>query len=177
MGAALRKRKQKSAPWFDARVERYTPNRLMAPLQKEFGFTLDACATDESAKCARYFTRKENGLVQPWAGERVWCNPPFNDIRSWVGKAWMEMALGEVKLIAMLLPVWTDRSWWTDLVEPYRDSRVSRNGFRLATRFIPGRVRFGNPDDLEGLEVGQPNFWCCLLVWEKAARSVKTLSR
>lgn len=166
MPSVVRKRRAPSLPP-DPRIERYTPPWLMRSLNQEFEFTLDVCATSESAKCSRYFTRKENGLVQPWAGERVWCNPPFDDIRNWVGKAWMETALGKVELVVMLVPTWTDRAWWADLVEPYRDSRMRQNGFRLATRFLQGRVRFGNPSDPEGLEAGQPNFWCCLLIWKK----------
>jgi site-specific DNA-methyltransferase (adenine-specific) len=35
-------------------------------LDREFSFTLDVAATVENAKCSVFFTRKENGLAQPW---------------------------------------------------------------------------------------------------------------
>jgi site-specific DNA-methyltransferase (adenine-specific) len=37
---------------------------LFAELDREFGFTLDACATADNAKCPRFFDRKADGLVQ-----------------------------------------------------------------------------------------------------------------
>jgi hypothetical protein len=63
-------------------------SELFARLDAEHGFTLDACATAANAKCAAYFTRKEDGLRQPWTG-RVWCNPPYGrEIGLWLAKAW-----------------------------------------------------------------------------------------
>ena len=38
-------------------VEWSTPQEVFEELDKEFDFTLDPCATDENAKCDRYFTR------------------------------------------------------------------------------------------------------------------------
>ena len=54
-----------------------TPQNLYDELDAEFGFTLDVCATQENAKCERFFTKEQDGLVQSWKGERVWCNPPY----------------------------------------------------------------------------------------------------
>jgi phage N-6-adenine-methyltransferase len=53
-----------------------TPDDLFATLNGEFRFTLDACASAANAKCARFYSRTDNGLAQPWYG-RVWCNPPY----------------------------------------------------------------------------------------------------
>lgn len=52
-----------------------TPPEFFAALDAEFHFTLDACATSDNAKCARYYTPDENGLSQNWSKETVWCNP------------------------------------------------------------------------------------------------------
>ncbi|MGI8962724.1 MAG: DNA N-6-adenine-methyltransferase, partial [Bryobacteraceae bacterium] len=46
-----------------------TPKWLFQALDREFRFTLDPCSTDQNAKCAKHFTRKENGLIQPWHEE------------------------------------------------------------------------------------------------------------
>lgn len=35
------------------------------------GFTLDAAAAPHNAKCAKFYTREQNGVEQPWSGERV----------------------------------------------------------------------------------------------------------
>lgn len=45
-----------------------TPQDLFDMLNVEHSFTLDVCATDENAKCANYFTVKQDGLKQTWGG-------------------------------------------------------------------------------------------------------------
>jgi site-specific DNA-methyltransferase (adenine-specific) len=45
-----------------------TPQDLFDELNREFGFTLDVCATPENAKCADYFTKEQNALDQVWGG-------------------------------------------------------------------------------------------------------------
>lgn len=64
-----------------------TPQWLFDDFNAEFGFTLDACALPSNAKCAKYFTPEVDGLAQDWAGEVVWCNPPYGrEIGKWVKK-------------------------------------------------------------------------------------------
>lgn len=46
----------------------YTPQELFDELDKEFHFTLDPCATAESAKCDLYFTIQNDGLQENWGG-------------------------------------------------------------------------------------------------------------
>ena len=43
-----------------------TPQGFFDELNEEFGFTLDAAATDKSAKCPVYFTPDTDGLKSPW---------------------------------------------------------------------------------------------------------------
>lgn len=45
-----------------------TPQKYFDELNMEFGFNLDPCADDENHKCEKYFTIKENGLIQNWGG-------------------------------------------------------------------------------------------------------------
>ena len=45
-----------------------TPQELFQKLDAEFHFNLDPCANDLNHKCARYFTKAENGLLQKWGG-------------------------------------------------------------------------------------------------------------
>lgn len=43
-----------------------TPQAFFDELNREFHFTLDAAATDKSAKCPAYFTPETDGLKSPW---------------------------------------------------------------------------------------------------------------
>ena len=70
-----------------------TPAALFDSLDRLFGFTLDACATPENAKCSRFYTREQDGLSQPWDGI-VWCNPPYRGLGKWVRKAFEESQNG-----------------------------------------------------------------------------------
>lgn len=65
-----------------------TPQELFDELNAEFHFTLDPCATPETAKCAKFYTEKDDGLAQDWTGETVFCNPPYSDQQQteWVKK-------------------------------------------------------------------------------------------
>lgn len=43
-----------------------TPQDFFDRLNEEFHFTLDAAATDKSAKCSAYYTPETDGLKSPW---------------------------------------------------------------------------------------------------------------
>lgn len=88
-----------------------TPDPLYLKLHLEFGFTLDPCCLPETAKCEKYYTPVENGLIQPWAGESVFMNPPYSrgNIDLWVAKMANEI---EAKTRVALLPVSTSADWY-----------------------------------------------------------------
>ena len=76
-----------NALFSSATVEWETPQALFDKLNAEFQFTLDPCATDENAKCAKYYTIKQDGLKQDWTGETVYCNPPYGrEMPAWIKK-------------------------------------------------------------------------------------------
>lgn len=108
-----------------------TPPELFAALDAEFAFTLDPCATEATAKCARYFTEDVNGLEQDWGTERVFMNPPYGrEVYAWTRKARESAAAGA--LVVGLLPASTDLAWWhDDVIAPAAE-----------VRYIRGRVRF-----------------------------------
>lgn len=139
-----------------------------APLHERFRFTIDAAAAPHNARLERYWTREDDALSQSWAGERVWCNPPYSDIGAWVSKAWAEWCcpLDEMaELIVMLLPAnRTEQRWWQDFVEPFRDH--APNGLkRVTVEFLPGRMRFDRPGAVIGPKGDRPPFGCCLVIW------------
>ena len=86
-----------------------TPQHLFDKLSELVGgFTLDPCATPANAKCERFFTKEDDGLVRSWAGERVLVNPPYGrEIVTWVRKAYTESIMGGA-LVVCLLPARTD---------------------------------------------------------------------
>ncbi len=142
--------------------DRETVPEDFAVFDRRFEFSIDAAASDHNHKCERYFTAEDDGLRQPWEGERVWCNPPFSNIEPWVRKAWAEVA---ADVIVMLLPAnRCEQPWWQSLVEPYRDG-----GGRLTTEFLPGRMRFMAPGDGRVRPKSGPPFGCVLLIWADPA--------
>lgn len=109
-----------------------TPQNLFNKLDKEFNFTLDVCATDETAKCNNYFTPKEDGLAQEWKGN-CWMNPPYGrEIGVWIKKAWEESEKGAK--VVCLIPARTDTKYWHEYIFTYA----------AEIRFIKGRIKFGN---------------------------------
>jgi phage N-6-adenine-methyltransferase len=140
--------------------DRGTTVEVFQPLMDRYGFTVDVAAAEHNAKLSRFYTIQDDGLAQSWTGERVWCNPPYSDIRSWVEKAWTAWASG-TDLIVMLLPAnRTEQSWWQELVEPYRDS-----GRGLRVEFMRGRIRFDRPNVPIPAKGDRPPFGSCLLIW------------
>ena len=72
----------------DKRSDWETPHGFFADLDDEFHFTLDVCASQDNAKCARYFTTADDGLAQPWEGV-CWMNPPYGrGVDRWIRKAY-----------------------------------------------------------------------------------------
>lgn len=59
----------------------WTPQDLFDQLDLEFGFEVDACATERSALCSTFFTKEINALAQDWHSQRcvVWMNPEYGD--------------------------------------------------------------------------------------------------
>ena len=105
-----------------------TPQHFFDKLNEEFSFTLDPCANDTNHKCKKYFTKMENGLLQDWDDEIVFCNPPYGrEIGKWVKKAAESKAT-----VVMLLPARTDTKWFHDYI--YEKAEI---------RFIKGRLKFG----------------------------------
>lgn len=65
-----------------------TPQDFFDTLNREFHFTLDPCADKTNAKCKKFFTKQDDGLIQDWDNENVFCNPPYGrEVGKWVKKA------------------------------------------------------------------------------------------
>ena len=109
-----------------------TPQDLFDRLNDEFHFTLDPCSTDENAKCEKHYTQEQDGLAQDWAGETVYCNPPYGKgAEAWVRKCYEHSLDGGTAV--MLIPSRTDVSWFHDWVLG-----------KAEIRFVRKRLRFGD---------------------------------
>ena len=124
-----------------------TPPRFFQKMNELFGpFTLDAAANDENHLCEKYYTEKDNGLLQPWTG-RVWNNPPYGKgdggVGEFVAKA-ADCAKAETFEIAVLLVTpRTDTEWWHE------------HALRAAEIYdVRGRIGFVDPDTLVETEGG-----------------------
>src|SRR4051812_26379019 len=51
-----------------------TPPEVFDPLNREFGFTLDVAAQAHNAKCDRFISPDDDGLVSDWGANVCWCN-------------------------------------------------------------------------------------------------------
>ena len=110
-----------------------TPRAFFDELDREFHFTLDPCSTHDNAKCAKHYTEEDDGLAQDWAGETVFCNPPYGRaIADWVKKC-AEEAQKPGTTVVMLIPARTDTRYFHTYI--YR---------RAELRFIPGRLHFND---------------------------------
>lgn len=108
-----------------------TPQDLFDTLNATFHFTLDPCATPENAKCARFYTKEQDGLKQDWGGEVIWCNPPYGRE---IGK-WIQKCAEHRGVAVMLIPARTDTRWWHSYIDKNPDAHVY---------FIKGRLKFGD---------------------------------
>lgn len=111
-----------------------TPQAFFDELNEEFGFTLDPCALPSNAKCAKYYTPTDNGLLQDWGGEIVFCNPPYGRaIYDWVRKCSEEASKPNTTVVA-LIPARTDTRYFHEFI--YHQAKE--------IRFVKGRLKFGN---------------------------------
>lgn len=129
-----------------------TPQDFYDSLNAEFGFDLDVCATDENAKCLRYFTAATDGLAQEWVGV-CWMNPPYGRvIGDWMRKAWESAQMGAT--VVCLVPSRTDTRWWHDYA------------MRGEIRYVRGRLKFGDSKN-------SAPFPCAVVIFRPKAEASK----
>lgn len=106
-----------------------TPQDLFDRLDAIWHFDLDVCATASNAKCAKYYTREQDGLKQEWRG-CCWMNPPYGrEIGRWMRKAYEASMQGAT--VVCLVPARTDTAWWHDYA------------MQGEIDFFRGRLKFG----------------------------------
>ena len=128
-----------------------TPQKLFDELDAEFHFTIDAAASDENHKCARYFTKNDDGLRQNWGGETVFCNPPYGSKETglWTEKCYREGQKPGTTVV-LLIPARTDRASFHDYILG-----------KAEIRFLRGRLKF----ELDGKPMGTAPFPSMIAIW------------
>jgi hypothetical protein len=54
---------------FNSRYDAWgTPQKFFDKLNNEFSFDIDVCATEDSAKCSRFFNPQQDAFKQNWGG-------------------------------------------------------------------------------------------------------------
>ena len=116
-----------------------TPKELYCGLDNEFKFNFDPCP---------YQSKERTGLLRDW-NERVYCNPPYNNIYNFIEKALIELKKGNSEVVVFLLPSRTDSKWFHDLVlSNYHEIRLIR-----------GRVKFDGKHNAP--------FSSCIIIFKK----------
>jgi phage N-6-adenine-methyltransferase len=116
-----------------------TPRTLFDALDAEYGFTLDGASEDGNALLPKALTVDD--VLVSWAGERVFCNPPWRRIAEFV-----ELA-AFADLAVLLVPARVNARWFHRALE-----------LGAEVRFFLGRPSFGDGK-------GSSPFDCLLLVF------------
>lgn len=125
-----------------------TPIDFFNKLDEVFKFEIDVAASDDNAKCEKYFTEKDDGLDQEWNGV-CWMNPPYGRKQiKWIEKAYNESQNGAT--VVCLIPAKPDTKIWQDVI--FKKT--------IAVCFVKGRLKFG------GSKVNAP-FPSALVVFSK----------
>ena len=108
-----------------------TPQEFYNRLDSEFNFDLDPCSDGYNAKCERFFTKEDDGLIQDWSNSTVFMNPPYGRaIKDWIRKAYEESKKGST--VVALIPSRTDTQYWHNYVMKAEEIRL-----------VKGRIKFG----------------------------------
>ncbi|EFE2834910.1 DNA methylase [Escherichia coli] len=116
-----------------------TPYRLFRNLHREFGFSMDGAATKHDALLPRFTDDIHN---QSWVGERVFCNPPYSDTKTFLLKA------AEADLAVFLIPYRPHTTYWL--------KHLFTNPLCHEIRILHRAVKYLPPAGHNGLAIRSP---------------------
>lgn len=118
-----------------------TPWYIVRALERELGrpFDLDCCAEKWSAKAPRFYTKRDDGLVQPWA-PLTWCNPPWAIQGVWLARA-AEIAERQRITVCCLVLASTSAQYW----RPTVFERATCDFFENRIDFLDPKTRQPTP--------------------------------
>ena len=127
--------------------EHETPDEIFIPLDNEFHFEVDLCATPENAKCQIYYTKEQDCFKQDW-NKTSWANIEFVRAKKYMKKAFEDSTKFDSTLV-LLCTVKSNTNWWRDYVMKSKE-----------VRFINGKVYFKGSKNTQGLR-----FPCAVVVF------------
>ena len=107
----------------------YTPDWLLHPVRNALGGEIDldpaSCdVANRTVEADRFYSINDDGLAQPWNAERLFCSPPFGELRNqsqaglFLAKAYNEYQAGRMQqgiLLLKFLPAsWFQVAWEAD---------------------------------------------------------------
>lgn len=116
-----------------------TPYRLFKNLHREFGFTIDGAASKHDTLLPRFTDDIHN---QSWDGERVFCNPPYSDTKTFLVKA------PEADLAVFLIPYRPQTIYWL--------KHIFTNPLCHEIRILHRAVKYLPPAGHNGLVIRSP---------------------
>ncbi|EGL8024873.1 DNA methylase [Escherichia coli] len=116
-----------------------TPSLIFRNLHREFGFSMDGAATKHDTLLPRF---TDDISRQSWVGEKVFCNPPYSDIPSFLVKA------AEADLAVFLIPYRPQTIYWL--------KHIFTNPLCHEIRILHRSVRYLPPAGHNGLVIRSP---------------------
>ena len=132
-----------------------TPYRLFRNLHREFSFSMDGAATKHDTLLPRFTDDIHN---QSWVGERVFCNPPYSDTKTFLLKA------AEADLAVFLIPYRPHTTYWL--------KHIFTNPLCHEIRILHRAVKYLPPAGKKGVVARSP-FPSCILIYRNTPRKPK----
>lgn len=129
-----------------------TPFLLFKNLHHEFGLTLDGAATEHDTLLPRFTDDIHN---QSWDGERVFCNPPYSDTKTFLAKA------SEADLAVFLIPYRPHTTYWL--------RHIYSNNHCHEIRILHRAVKYLPPAGHNGLVIRSP-FASAIVIFKSEPR-------
>ncbi|EFM0023888.1 DNA methylase [Escherichia coli] len=129
-----------------------TPYRLFRSLHHEYSFSLDGAATEHDALLPRFTDDIHN---QSWVGERVFCNPPYSDTKTFLVKA------SEADLAVFLIPYRPQTIYWL--------KHIFTNPLCHEIRILHRAVKYLPPAGHNGLVIRSP-FASAIVIFKSESR-------
>lgn len=89
----------------------FTPPHVLDAVLRAFRrdrFCLDVASPDPpTVPCERFYTKDDDGLAQPWNGDLVWANPPYDEkpgLRAWIEKGVAEYRAKNIRCLCVIIP-------------------------------------------------------------------------
>ena len=132
-----------------------TPYRLFRNLHREFGFSMDGAATKHDTLLPRFTDDIHN---QSWVGERVFCNPPYSDTKTFLIKA------SEADLAVFLIPYRPHTIYWL--------KHIFTNPLCHEIRILHRAVKYLPPAGRRGDVLRSP-FASAIVIFKSGSRKVE----